>query len=143
VSISFTFPWRNTNRASMIHSLECKHFTLSIFQIDLLDNKVLLWCAGLLLLSTVRIHRKSLLSHSDSQFPVVHIPVINNKVFLVNGLGWEWGIVFGMILVYLVTTELWKLGKRVYFRRKAAKQPGNPHSGDKTLRMEPTVAPKV
>jgi hypothetical protein len=77
------------------------------------------------------------------QFPVVHIPVINNKVFLVNGLGWEWGIVFGMILVYLVSTEAWKWGKRVYFRRKAAKQPGNSHPTDKTLRMEPTVAPRV
>jgi Na+-exporting ATPase len=80
---------------------------------------------------------------ADKQFPVVHIPVINDKVFLVKGLGWEWGIVFGMILVYLCTTELWKWGKRVYFRRKAAKQPGNAHPTDKTLRMEPTVAPRV
>jgi Na+-exporting ATPase len=127
----------------MIHAIECKHFTLSIFQIDLLDNKVLLWCAGLLLLSTVRLSPRSADTFADHQFPVVHIPVINNKVFLVNGLGWEWGIVFGMILVYLVSTELWKWGKRVYFRRKAAKQPGNSHPGDKTLRMEPTVAPKV
>jgi hypothetical protein len=37
----------------MIHAIECKHFTNGLFQIDILDNKVLLWCAGLLLLSTV------------------------------------------------------------------------------------------
>ena len=69
MSISFTFPWRNTNRASMIHSLECKHFTLSIFQIDLLDNKVLLWCAGLLLLSTVRILLEPSTSQSNLSVP--------------------------------------------------------------------------
>lgn len=127
----------------MIHSLECKHFTKSLLQIDLFDNKVLLWCAGLLLLSTVSKLSLGVYFDVDEQFPVVHIPVINDKVFLVKGLGWEWGIVFGMILVYLCTTELWKWGKRVYFRRKAAKHPGNAHSTDKTLRMEPTVAPRV
>lgn len=112
----------------MVHALECKHFTLSIFQIDLLDNKVLLWCALVLLLST---------------FPVVHIPVINNKVFLINGLGWEWGIVFGMLFVYLLTAEAWKWGKRVYFRRANGRNPGNAHPVDKSIRMEPTVAPRV
>ena len=29
----------------------------------------------------------------DPQFPVVYIPVINNKVFLIGSLKWEWGII--------------------------------------------------
>jgi magnesium-transporting ATPase (P-type) len=62
----------------MIHSLECKHFTKSLFQVNLLDNKVLLWCVVVLSLMT---------------FPVVYIPRINDDVFLVGSLTWEWGIV--------------------------------------------------
>ena len=111
----------------MIHALECKHFSKGILQVNLLDNKVLLWCAVVLLLTT---------------FPIVYIPVINNKVFKIGGLKWEWGIVFGMIIVYLASTEAWKWGKRVYQRRHyhaAAKR----EPTDKTLRMEATIAPDV
>lgn len=62
----------------MIHSFECKHFTKSIFKMNLLDNKVLLWCAVVLALTT---------------FPIVYIPVINTRVFLIEPLEWEWGII--------------------------------------------------
>ena len=40
-------------RPSMIHALECKHFSRGLFQVDLRDNKVLLWCAVVLTLTTV------------------------------------------------------------------------------------------
>lgn len=49
-----------------------------MFQVDLLDNKVLLWCAVVLALSA---------------FPIVYIPTINDKVFLIGSLKWEWGII--------------------------------------------------
>ncbi len=62
----------------MIHSLECKRFSRSLLQLDLSDNKVLLWCAVVLKLST---------------FPVVYMPTITNQVFLLSSLNWEWGIV--------------------------------------------------
>ncbi|WVF66526.1 potassium/sodium efflux P-type ATPase, fungal-type [Kwoniella sp. CBS 6097] len=109
----------------MIHALECKHFSKGLGQVNLRDNKVLLWSVLVLMLAT---------------FPVVYIPVINNKVFLHGNLKWEWGIVFGMILVYLACTEAYKWGKRVYFRRN---HPAPPTRGpsDKTLRMEATIAP--
>lgn len=110
----------------MIHSLECKHFNLSLLQVDLLDNKILLWCAVVLALST---------------FPVVYIPVINDRVFRMGSMGWEWGIVFGMILVYLLATEAWKWGKRIYFRRTMP-QAARRGPSDKTLRMEATIAPR-
>ena len=107
----------------MIHALECKHFTRGIMQVNLRDNKVLLWCAVVLMLST---------------FPVVYIPVINNKVFKMSSMTWEWGIVFGMILVYLASTELYKWCKRILYRRKF--HPARRTPADKTLRIEPTVA---
>lgn len=62
----------------MIHSLECKHFTKSLFKMNLLDNKVLLWCAVVLALTT---------------FPIVYIPTINTRVFLIETIEWEWGII--------------------------------------------------
>jgi magnesium-transporting ATPase (P-type) len=62
----------------MIHALECKHFNRGLFQVNLWDNKVLLWCAVVLILAT---------------FPVVYIPTINDKVFLIGSLTWEWGII--------------------------------------------------
>ena len=65
----------------MIHSLECKHFSRGMFQVDLRDNKILLWCAIVLTLAT---------------FPVIYIPTINDKVFLVGSLKWEWGIVVSL-----------------------------------------------
>lgn len=66
------------DHGSMIHALECKHFTRGILQVNLFDNKVLLWCAVVLALTT---------------FPIVYIPRINDDVFLIGSLGWEWGII--------------------------------------------------
>ncbi|KAL1407292.1 hypothetical protein Q8F55_006713 [Vanrija albida] len=106
----------------MIHSLECKHTYNSMFRTNMRDNKVLLWCVVVLTLST---------------FPVVYIPVINDKVFLMGSLKWEWGIVFGMILVYLGATEAYKWGKRIYARRHLVKPKHDPY--DKTLGMEKTI----
>lgn len=37
----------------MIHALECKHLSKGLAQINLRDNKVLLWCVVALSLSTV------------------------------------------------------------------------------------------
>lgn len=111
----------------MIHALECKHVNRGMFQVNLLDNKVLLWCVIVLALTT---------------FPIIYIPVINNKVFKLTGLKWEWGIVFGMIFVYLAVTELWKFCKRAYYRRAEAKiRRKHMPEHDKSLRMEPTMDP--
>ncbi|KAK4222314.1 hypothetical protein QBC38DRAFT_87525 [Podospora fimiseda] len=57
-------------------------------------------------------------------FPVVYIPVINEKVFKHTGISWEWGIVFINAALFFAGVELWKWGKRVYFRRQAKKNLG-------------------
>jgi len=127
----------------MIHALECKHVSKGIFQVDLKDNKILLWCAVVLVLTT---------------FPVIYIPRINDDVFLVGSLKWEWGIVvsspthtrisrvfcaqplidqFGMIIVYLAATEAYKWIKRIFLRRKGLIK----EASNKTLTMERTIAP--
>merc|ERR1711939_200432 len=71
----------------MVHGLTCKHPTRSIFQMKLLDNKALLFSTAFISLSV---------------FPVVYIPVINNDVFLMGSITWEWGMVFASVLIYLV-----------------------------------------
>ncbi len=85
----------------MIHSLECKHLEKGIFQVDLMDNKLLLWSAFALSLSV---------------FPVVYIPAISDYAFQVLGLTWEWGLVFGMSGVYVVIVELYKCVRRRFTR---------------------------
>ncbi|KAH8919182.1 potassium/sodium eff [Atractiella rhizophila] len=87
----------------MIHGLVCKHVEMSLFKMDLLDNKPLLFTVVILCISV---------------FPVVYIPTINDKVFLVQGLGWEWGIIFGAIAVYILAAEAWKFGRRRFARYK-------------------------
>lgn len=81
----------------MIHSLECKHLEKGLFQVDLFDNKLLLWSAFALSLSV---------------FPVVYVPRISDYAFQVLGLTWEWGLVFGMCAVYVVIVELYKMLRR-------------------------------
>lgn len=51
---------------------------------NLLDNKVLLWCAVVLALTT---------------FPIVYIPTINSRVFLIEPLEWEWGIIVSIFIL--------------------------------------------
>ena len=39
----------------------------------------------------------------------IHVPGLNTKVFYQSGITWEWGIVFGMTLVFIIAAELWKI----------------------------------
>lgn len=57
-------------------------------------------------------------------FPVVYIPVINDKVFKHTGISWEWGIVFIAAALFFAGVEGWKYGKRVYFRHASKKKTG-------------------
>ncbi|TIA99512.1 hypothetical protein E3P96_02904 [Wallemia ichthyophaga] len=87
----------------MILAFGCKHTTRSVFKMNLLDNKLLIWSAGLLSLSV---------------FPVIYIPVIKDRVFQVTGIGWEWGMIAATVLIFFGNTELynslnWALGRFV------------------------------
>jgi len=92
----------------LLHAFQCKHATMSAFKMNYMGNKVLLWCVLVLVFST---------------FPVIYIPVINNKVFLIGALKWEWGIVAAQIIVYAVMSEGYKWLKRVWLRHREHKAP--------------------
>lgn len=64
---------------------------------DLYENRFLFWAVTL---------------GAISVFPVVYIPVLNTKVFKHIGISWEWAVVFGMTIVYVVGMEIWKFIKR-------------------------------
>ncbi|PVG04086.1 hypothetical protein CPB86DRAFT_792829 [Serendipita vermifera] len=44
------------------------------------------------------------------------------RMSTMNGLTWHWGLVIGQLVLYLVVAELYKLSKRTYYRRRAAKR---------------------
>ena len=81
----------------LVHAFNCKHPTQSIFRMNLIENKPLLWSVTVLIASA---------------FPVIYIPVINDKVFLLFPIKWEWGMVFASMLVFMSITELYKLCRR-------------------------------
>jgi potassium/sodium efflux P-type ATPase len=57
-------------------------------------------------------------------FLTLYIPVLNHSVFKHTGISWEWGIVFIAAGLFFAGVEAWKWAKRVYLRRRAAKDKG-------------------
>ncbi|KAB5554964.1 hypothetical protein GE09DRAFT_1000208 [Coniochaeta sp. 2T2.1] len=64
---------------------------------DVYENKFLFWAVVI---------------GAVSVFPAVYIPVLNTNVFKHVGISWEWGLVFGMTIVYVLGVEAWKFTKR-------------------------------
>lgn len=103
-------------------SWECLHMRLSFFKMrpesehswwkqlgmDLWENQFLFW---------------SIIFGFVSVFPVVYIPVINDKVFLHGPIGYEWGLSFAFTILFFLGAEGWKWFKRVYYRKTAARNP--------------------
>ncbi|KAG8806459.1 hypothetical protein FRC17_004980 [Serendipita sp. 399] len=90
----------------MVHAITCKNLNRSFFQMNLRDNTLLLWSATCLALLA---------------FPLLYIPEVNHRVFQITGISWHWGLVFGQLILYLVVTELYKMTKRSYYRKRAEK----------------------
>ncbi|OJJ33753.1 hypothetical protein ASPWEDRAFT_41620 [Aspergillus wentii DTO 134E9] len=96
----------------LVTAWEVKHFSRSLFNLDparyagkfsvfpsLWRNRFLFWAvvAGFVI-----------------AFPVIYLPVVNRLVFKHKGIGWEWGVVFGCVVVYLGLVESWKAVKRAF-----------------------------
>ncbi|KAF5696968.1 potassium sodium efflux P-type transporter [Fusarium globosum] len=93
----------------LVTAWEVKHFHRSLFNMDeratgpfsvfktIYHNKFLFWSvvAGFVMI-----------------FPIVYIPYLNTEVFKHKGLSWEWGVVAGCVVVYIVLIEMWKACKR-------------------------------
>ncbi|KAG5437443.1 hypothetical protein PCANB_000875 [Pneumocystis canis] len=65
------------------------------------ENKLLLWSVVLGFMSV---------------FPVIYIPVINKDVFKHSPITWEWILAFSGLLFFIISCEIWKWAKRVYFK---------------------------
>lgn len=105
---------------ALLLAWECLHMRLSFFNMrpdsedawyvslarDLWDNQFLFW---------------SIVCAFISVFPVIYIPVINDKVFLHDPIGYEWGLSVAFTLVFFVGCEGWKWVKRIYFRKAVVK----------------------
>lgn len=107
------------------------------------------WCALLLAWECIHLRRSFFYMHPDSEkpwysqlasdlwenqflfwsiifgfgtvFPLVYIPVINDKVFLHGPIGYEWGVAVAFTVAFFIGAEVWKLIKRVYFRAQSRK----------------------
>ncbi|EGV66011.1 P-type ATPase [Yamadazyma tenuis] len=110
----------NMTWCALILAWECIHPVNSLFcmrgdtdnpwwkqtAIDLWGNQFLFW---------------SVFAGVVTVFPVVYIPVINDKVFLHKPIGYEWGVAVGFSICFLLGAEAWKWTKRVYKRRQQKK----------------------
>ncbi|KAF9452467.1 sodium transport ATPase [Macrolepiota fuliginosa MF-IS2] len=94
----------------LLYALELKSFDRSLFAltpghpfyIDLWENSILFWSVVLGMASVV--------------IPI-YVPGVNTKVFYQSDIGWEWGIVIGMSLVFIAWCELWKVIRRPLYKR--------------------------
>lgn len=107
---------------ALLLAWECLHMRLSFFQMrpesedvwyvylarDLWDNKFLFW---------------SIIGAFLSVFPVIYIPVINNKVFLQGPIGYEWGLAVAFTVLFFAGCELWKYFKRLYYKKAYVRNP--------------------
>lgn len=50
-------------------------------------------------------------------FPLIYLPEVNIRVFKHRGIGWEWGVVVGLTVVYVAVIEGWKAIKRARARK--------------------------
>ncbi|KAL8850311.1 MAG: hypothetical protein Q9221_004726 [Calogaya cf. arnoldii] len=47
-----------------------------------------------------------------SVFPAVYIPGLNTQLFKHMGIGWEWGLSLGSVIIFIAGVEAWKACKR-------------------------------
>ncbi|KAF5379843.1 hypothetical protein D9615_005799 [Tricholomella constricta] len=109
------FRARSTTFATLIfqillYAFELKSLDRSMFSLtpgqpfykDLWANQVLFW---------------SVVGGMISVVLPIYVPGFSNRVFHQKGISWEWGIVLGMSVVFVVWCELWKLCRKRLYRR--------------------------
>lgn len=95
----------------LLSAWEFKHLRRSMFALtpgqagpvqfcrDLYDNRFLFWAVSIGMVSV---------------FLTVNIPVVNTQFFKHTAISWEWGLVVGFTVVFVVGMETWKAIKRAY-----------------------------
>ena len=92
------------NTLLLLHAYNCRHFRESALYLPLFSNKVLTYSVVVGTLTTI---------------PLLYTPYLSTEVFKHGGVSWEWGLSMGMVLIFIVLSELWKFGKRRYFKAHA------------------------
>jgi P-type Na+/K+ transporter len=86
----------------LLHAFEMKHNRKSIFRMNLLENKPLFI---------------SVVGGSLALFPTIYIPKVNDVVFRMTSITWEWGLCAASIVFYILGAEGYKLVKRRYWKK--------------------------
>lgn len=85
----------------LLHAFEMKDPRKSLFQMNLMQNKSLLI---------------SVVGGCIALIPTVYIPKLNETIFKMMDIGWEWSLCAASIVFYILGTECYKAVKRRYFR---------------------------
>ena len=106
VSCSFVYRARAAVFVSLtvlllIHAFQMKDFRKSMFRMNLIQNRTLFISVvgGCLVL-----------------IPTVYIPRLNETVFKMTDISWEWGLCAGSIVFYILGAEGYKGWKRRFWR---------------------------
>ncbi|KAF2192011.1 sodium transport ATPase 5 [Zopfia rhizophila CBS 207.26] len=95
----------------LVTAWEVKHFSRSLF--NLYPNATA--PPGLSVFPTVWRNRFlfwAVVAGFTIMFPIIYIPIINKEVFKHGAIGWEWGVSFSCVVIYIAAIESWKAVKR-------------------------------
>lgn len=81
----------------LLHAFEMKDSRKSIFKMNLVANRTLLY---------------SVLGGCLALFPTIYIPKLNEILFKMIDITWEWGLCVASVVTYLIGTECYKACKR-------------------------------
>lgn len=85
----------------LLHAFEMKHARQSIFRMNLLTNKPLLI---------------SVVGGVLALFPTIYIPQVNDVVFRMTSITWEWGLCVASVVFYIIFVEGYKALKRRFWK---------------------------
>ncbi|EXX53770.1 putative Na(+)-exporting P-type ATPase ENA5 [Rhizophagus irregularis DAOM 197198w] len=85
----------------LIHAYNCRSLRDPIWTMKLYDNKILFWSVFGGLLTAI---------------PTFYIPELNSKVFKQLGIGYEWGLIVGAVIIFEIFVEVYKFMKRRYLK---------------------------
>lgn len=95
----------------LVTAWEVKHFSRSLFNLYPESKSRY----GLSVFATVWRNRFlfwAVTAGFTIMFAIIYLPVINREVFKHGAIGWEWGVSFACVAVYIAAIESWKAVKR-------------------------------
>ena len=100
----------------LLHAYNCKDLSRSLLRINYRDNLALMGAVALGVVTLI---------------PTFYVPVLYTKVFYQAPLDWEWGLVLGSCLLFLLAAEAYKACLRprvVAWERREAGRRARGHS---------------